>query len=71
EMHVSLISYVRGKKIMAAHSLIMRGVKPSDAAAMMGFTDYSTFFRGYQKMLGVAPSSAKRNAAAESEVTLP
>lgn len=61
EMHVSLISYVRGKKIMAAHALIMRGVKPSDAAALMGFTDYSTFFRGYQKMLGTAPSSVKRS----------
>lgn len=60
EMHVSLISYVRGKKVMAAHSLILHGVKPSDAASMMGFQDYSTFFRSYQKMLGFPPSSAKR-----------
>lgn len=60
EMHVSIISYVRGKKVMAAHSLILHGVKPSDAATMMGFTDYSTFFRCYQKMVGISPSLAKR-----------
>ena len=60
QMHVSLISYVRGKKIMAAHSLISHGMKPSEAAAAMGFVDYSTFFRCYQKLFGVAPSSAKR-----------
>lgn len=64
EMHVSLISYVRGKKIMAAHALILHGVKPSDAAALMGFVDYSTFFRSYQKMLGFSPSNARRSAAA-------
>lgn len=60
EMHVSIISYVRGKKVMAAHALILHGVKPSEAAAAMGFTDYSTFFRSYQKMLGVPPSTARK-----------
>ena len=62
EMHVSIISYVRGKKIMAAHAMILHGVKPSDAATMMGFSDYSTFFRSYQKMLGVSPSAGRKSS---------
>lgn len=61
EMHVSIISYVRGKKVMAAHSLISHGVKPSEAALAMGFADYSTFFRCYQRLMGTSPSSAKRS----------
>ena len=67
EMHVSLISYVRGKKIMAAHTLILHGMKPSEAAATMSFGDYSTFFRSYQKMLGISPSATKRANAPEEE----
>ena len=68
EMHVSLISYVRGKKVMAAHALIMHGMKPSEAAVAMGFVDYSTFFRSYEKMMGFSPSNSKKyNSAIELE----
>lgn len=67
EMHVSLISYVRGKKIMAAHSLILHGMKPSEASALMGFGDYSTFYRTYQKYLGTAPSVTKRSNGEQDE----
>ncbi|MBO4540803.1 MAG: helix-turn-helix domain-containing protein [Bacilli bacterium] len=59
EMHVSLMSYIRGKKIMGAHALIRQGMKAQDAAFAMGFSDYSTFYRGYLKMLGEKPSSGK------------
>ncbi|MBP5216399.1 MAG: helix-turn-helix transcriptional regulator [Bacilli bacterium] len=59
EMHVSLMSYIRGKKIMGAHALIRQGMKAQDASFLMGFSDYSTFYRGYLKMLGEKPSSGK------------
>ena len=58
-MKVSIISYIRGKKIMAAHALIQHGMKPNEAAIAMGFVDYSTFYRDYRKLLGESPSKAK------------
>ncbi len=56
-MKVSVISYVRTKKIMAAHREIMQGEKATDAAEHYGFTDYSTFYRAYVKVMGFPPST--------------
>ena len=56
-MKVSVISYVRTKKIMAAHREILRGEKATDVAERFGFTDYSTFYRAYMKVMGLPPSS--------------
>ena len=58
-MKVSVISYIRGKKVMAAHALIQHGMKPNEAAMAMGFADYSTFYRDYRKLLGESPSKTK------------
>ncbi len=56
-MKVSVISYVRTKKIMAAHREIMQGEKATDAAEHYGFSDYSTFYRAYVKVMGFPPST--------------
>lgn len=58
-MKVSIISYIRGKKVMAAHALIQNGMKPNEAATAMGFTEYSTFYRDYRQLLGGSPSKTK------------
>lgn len=58
-MKVPIMQYVRTKKIMLADSLIKSGVKPVEIFEQCGFSDYSTFFRAYKKLLGKAPS-AKR-----------
>ena len=55
-MHLPVMQYVRSKKIMFAHSLIMNGMKKCEAAEKLGFLNYSTFFRSYKKMLETGSS---------------
>ena len=50
-MHIPVMQYVRSKKILFAHSLIMNGMKKCEAAEKLGFMNYSTFFRAYRKTL--------------------
>ena len=54
-MKVSLIQYVRIKKIVAAHRCIVFGERPTRAAKEFGFADYSTFYRAYVRIIGRAP----------------
>ena len=56
EMNVSIMKYVRTKKIFHADSLIKRGVKPTDAFSRCGFTEYTSFYRAYVKIIGHKPS---------------
>ena len=56
EMKVPLMGFIRGKKIMACHTLIKNGAKAQEAAFAMGFQDYSTFYRAYKRLLGTKPS---------------
>lgn len=55
-MKVSVIQYVRIKKIIAAHRCIIFGERPTRAARDFGFTDYSTFYRAYTKIIGTSPA---------------
>ncbi len=55
-MKVSVISYARTKKIMAAHRDICSGESPTGIAEKYGFSDYSSFYRAYKKIIGTAPS---------------
>ncbi|MDR2202287.1 MAG: AraC family transcriptional regulator [Clostridiales bacterium] len=55
-MKAPIMRYIRTKKILMAESLIKSGKKPNDIFEQCGFSDYSTFFRAYKKLLGKAPS---------------
>ena len=55
-MHIGLMDYVKHKKILLGRELIASGVKPTAAAARLGFAEYSTFYRLYKKYLGVSPN---------------
>ncbi len=57
EMHTPIMKYIRTKKIIYAHSLISEGAKPYEVCEKLNFNDYSTFYRQYLKVVGVAPSS--------------
>lgn len=59
EMHISIMKYIRSKKIIHAHSLIQNGEKPQDVCEKLNFNDYSTFYRQYLKVIGVSPSVDK------------
>lgn len=58
-MNTSIMQYIRSKKILLAQSLIKSGSRPVDIFEQCGFSDYSTFFRAYKKILGKAPTSKK------------
>ncbi|MGN1104142.1 MAG: helix-turn-helix domain-containing protein [Candidatus Coproplasma sp.] len=49
-MRIPLMQYVRSKKIIAAHQMILSGMKKNEAAEMFGFETYSTFYRAYKKL---------------------
>lgn len=48
--------YITIKRLMLCRSKIAEGIPAYKAAAMCGFRDYSTFFRGYRKLFGTAPT---------------
>lgn len=50
-MKIPIMQYVRSKKVMAAHQMILSGAKKSEVAEMFGFETYSTFFRAYKKLI--------------------
>lgn len=55
-MKTPIMQYIRTKKILAAHKMIMDGAKTGQVAAHFGFSDYSTFYRSYLKIMGFAPT---------------
>lgn len=59
EMHIPIMKYIRSKKIIHAHSMILNGAKPQDVCERLNFNDYSTFYRQYLKVIGVSPSEDK------------
>lgn len=56
EMHISIMKYIRTKKIIYAHTLIQNGEKPYEVCEKMKFNDYSTFYRQYLRVVGISPS---------------
>lgn len=59
EMHIPIMKYIRSKKIIYAHSLIQNGEKPQNVSQKLNFSDYSTFYRQYLKVIGIPPSKDK------------
>lgn len=55
-MKVSLMQYIRTKKIFAAQAMIQGGAKPTHVSSQFGFDEYSTFYRAYTKIIGSPPS---------------
>lgn len=55
-MKIPIMQYVRAKKIIAAHQMILSGEKKTTVAEQFGFEDYSTFYRSYVKVMGFAPN---------------
>ena len=63
-MRTPIMQYVRSKKIIAAHLMILNGAKKTEAAEAFGFDTYSTFYREYVKIMGFAPNGeASRSKA--------
>lgn len=55
-MKTPIMKYVRTKRILAAKKMLITGIKPTQAAEILGFSDYSTFYRSYISVTGKSPS---------------
>ena len=54
---VTVMHYVAAKKALATNQAIINGMKKGDAAKKYGYRDYSTFYRGYQKLKSIDNSA--------------
>ena len=60
KMKISLMQYIRSKKVIAARTFIINGSKPQEVSDFFGFSDYSTFYRSYIKVSGYPPNKDKK-----------
>ncbi len=60
ELDISVMQYIRNKKILLAHKMITEGEKPTDVFLKCGFSTYATFYRAYHQYFGCSPSDTKR-----------
>ncbi len=61
ELHKGPKKYLNEKRMLAAQKMISEGTKPTDAATLCGFCDYTSFYRGYVKLFGHAPSYEQKD----------
>ena len=47
---ITIMHYVAVKKALATNQAILNGMKKGEAAKKYGYRDYSTYYRGYQKL---------------------
>lgn len=52
--------YIIRKKIMLAQQLLTSGERPLSVCERCGFSDYSTFYRAYVRIIGTPPSGMTR-----------
>lgn len=61
EMKTPVMTYIKHKKIIAAHRQITEGkTRLINVAEEFGFSEYSTFYRNYKKIIGYPPQDGKR-----------
>lgn len=56
EMKVTLMKYIRSKKVIYGQYLIRQGKPPKEVAKELQFKDYSTFYRDYVSTFGYSPN---------------
>lgn len=56
-MNLPIAQYIKNKKILLAYNLIKNGKKPTQVAEDLGFSEYSTFYRTYLRIVGSPPST--------------
>ena len=58
-MGISLMKYIRQKRLLMARHLLEKGERPLSIYSKCGFSDYTTFYKAYVKYFGKAPSEDK------------
>ena len=69
-MGVSFYRYVTQRRLIAAKTLIEKGVLLESVAAQTGFADYSGFFRAFKQAYGISPRQY-RNLQEAGDKNLP
>lgn len=54
-MKTGVMKYVKKKKIYYAEKMLRQGVKPTVTATLLGYGDYSSFYRAYKEVFGAPP----------------
>lgn len=54
-MGVSIHQYIIKRRMYAAHQLLTYNESPAKVACQVGYTDYSAFYRAFQKEFGYSP----------------
>ncbi|MCM1568538.1 MAG: AraC family transcriptional regulator [Roseburia sp.] len=57
----TVIDYLIHKRIFLAKQYLLNGENAVDVAAKVGFTDYSSFYRAYKRILGTSPGCDKKS----------
>lgn len=61
EMKTPVMTYIKHKKIIAAHRQITEGkTRLANIAEEFGFSEYSTFYRNYKKIIGYPPQEDRQ-----------
>ena len=55
-LKISPKKYITSKKLAIAQRRLRSGTRPTEVCNMLGFSDYSTFFRDYKSHFGHSPS---------------
>jgi AraC-like DNA-binding protein len=59
ETNMGIMEYVRNKKVVRAHTLILNGEKPTEIYLECGFSNYPSFYRAYTSFFGFSPRMKK------------
>lgn len=59
-MHVSLGHYITLQRISAAQTLLREGKTVREVQEYLGYSSYTYFFKTFQKITGISPSSYRR-----------
>jgi AraC-like DNA-binding protein len=61
EIGITINHYIRIKRVVAARQKMLQGCSAEEAAYMMGFNDYSNFYRAYKSFFHVKPSAGLKS----------